>query len=129
VRAIDTNVIIRLLTQDDLEQFHTAKRIVEVGDIFVGTTVILECEWVLRTSYNYGASKIARSLTDLAGLPGVVLEEPFKLAQALDWLEQGLDFADALHLARSQHCDTFISFDRKLAGRAKALGTIPVMHP
>jgi predicted nucleic-acid-binding protein len=129
VRAIDTNVIIQLLTQDDPEQFQTAKRIVAEGDIFVGITVMLECEWVLRTSYNYSASNIARSLADLAGLPGVVLEEPSKIAQALTLLEQGMDFADALHLARSQHCDAFITFDRKLARRAEKLGAIPVIHP
>jgi predicted nucleic-acid-binding protein len=129
VRAIDTNVIIRLLTQDDPEQFQTAKRIVAEGDIFVGSTVILECEWVLRTSYNYSAGNIARSLADLAGLPGVVLEEPSKIAQALTLLEQGMDFADALHLARSQHCDTFITFDRKLAQLAEKLGTMPVILP
>ena len=129
MRAIDTNVIIRLLTQDDFDQFQMAKRIVNEGDIFVGISVILECEWVMRTSYNYSASKIAWSLTELGGLPGVVVEEPFRVAQALEWFEEGMDFADALHLARSQHCDAFISFDRKLVRRAQQLGITTVTHP
>ena len=44
VRAIDTNVLIRFLTKDDPEQYAKARALIEGGDIFVATTVLLEVE-------------------------------------------------------------------------------------
>jgi predicted nucleic-acid-binding protein len=43
----------------------------------------------------------------------------------MDWLEQGMDFADALHLARTTSCDAFVTFDRRLSKRSIALGALP----
>jgi len=65
----------------------------------------------------------------MAGLPGITVEEPLQLVRVLDWLEAGMDFADALHLARSSHCSAFVTFDQKFAKRANALATIPVIIP
>jgi predicted nucleic-acid-binding protein len=126
VRAIDTNVVVRLLTNDDPEQGQSARMAIECGDIFVPITVVLETEWVLRSGYGLSASEIAEALRRFGGLPGVTFEEPAQVAQALDWLENGRDFADALHLARSSHCTVFVTFDRKLARRAKGWSPIPV---
>jgi predicted nucleic-acid-binding protein len=44
------------------------------------------------------------------------------VAAALDLAETGMDFADALHLTRSVHCEGFVTFDRKLVKAAKAAG-------
>lgn len=44
---------------------------------------------------------------------------------ALDALDAGLDFADALHLARSSRATSFLTFDQRLAKRAKALALEP----
>gem|GEM_PF-7013195 len=65
----------------------------------------------------------------LAGLPGMSVEEPAPVAIALEWLEGGMDFADALHLARSNHCSAFVTFDRKFAKRAEAVVSTPVVIP
>jgi predicted nucleic-acid-binding protein len=129
VRAIDTNIVVRFLTADDPEQAKAARRVIEGGDIFVGTTVLLESEWVLRSGYGFQAGQIADGLAGLAGLPGIMVEEPAELAQALDWMREGLDFADALHLAQAAHCDAFVTFDRKLANRARQLGAMSVEVP
>lgn len=129
VRAIDTNIVVRLLTADDPEQAIAAKRIIEAGDIFLGVTVLLEAEWVLRAGYGFDATQIASALRGMAGLPGMSVEEPTLLATALEWLEGGMDFADALHLARSGHCSAFVTFDRKLAKRAQVLTATPVIIP
>ena len=40
------------------------------------------------------------------------------MAKAIDWHEQGLDFADALHLANSQHLPALATFDEKFIKRA-----------
>jgi predicted nucleic-acid-binding protein len=126
VRAIDTNVLIRFLTADDASQAAAAKRVIAAGGIFIATTVLLETEWVLRAGYGFSALEVAAALRGVAGLPGVQVENPFCLAQALDGLEKGLDFADALHLSSASHCSAFLSFDTKLAKRAKTLALMPV---
>lgn len=129
MRAIDTNVIIRLLTADDPVQAGAAKRVIQEGDVFVGVTVLLEAEWVLRAAYGFGASDIASALRGLAGLAQVTIEDAVAVAVALDWMTSGMDFADALHLARSEHCTAFVTFDRRLAGRAKGLTHTHVVMP
>lgn len=129
MRAIDTNIVVRFLAGDDKQQAKAARAAIAAGDIFIATTVVLESEWVLRSAYAFEPMQIVAVLRGLAGLPGVTIEEPTVLAQALDWMEAGMDFADALHLAKAGECDAFLSFDRKLAKAAKGQATIPVMAP
>jgi predicted nucleic-acid-binding protein len=129
VRAIDTNVVIRFLTKDDQGQFHKATQAMEAGDIFVPTTVLLESEWVLRSAYHFPANRIVGALRGLAGLPGVTFEEPALVAQALDWMADGMDFADALHLGKAGGCEAFLTFDRKLAKAASGLTDLRIEEP
>lgn len=114
MRAIDTNVLIRFLTKDDPEQYTKARALIEGGDIFVATTVLLEAEWVLRSGYAYGRVDIIHALRSFAGLEGVTLESPDVIAQALTWTETGMDFADALHLSTPGRHGSFHTFDAKL---------------
>ena len=44
-------------------------------------------------------------------------------------MRQGVDFADALHLAKAEGCEAFISFDQDFAKAASALGSIKVRTP
>ncbi|EGD60437.1 MULTISPECIES: type II toxin-antitoxin system VapC family toxin [Novosphingobium] len=127
MRAIDTNVVVRLLVADDADQAQAARQIVLGGETFLGVSVVLETEWVLRAGYDFTAPQIVDALRALGGLPGLTMEEPEQVAMALEGLEQGMDFADALHLARSGHCREFVTFDRKLAKRAKGLSRVPVL--
>nr|WP_255696949.1 type II toxin-antitoxin system VapC family toxin [Sandaracinobacteroides sayramensis] len=117
------------MTNDDKRQARAARAAIEGGDIFISTTVLLESEWVLRSAYEFDPAGIASSLRGLAGLSGVTVEEPALLAQALDWMGEGMDFADALHLARAEGCEVFLSFDRKLAKAAKGRESVPVQEP
>lgn len=126
MRAVDTNVLVRFLTADDPRQAKVARKIIAAGDVFVPTTVVLETEWVLRAGYDFTPDEVGAGLRALGGLPGVSFEEPAEVAQALDWLGAGMDFADALHLAKAAHCAAFMTFDRKLAKKAKALGAMVV---
>ncbi|HEV2596237.1 MAG TPA: type II toxin-antitoxin system VapC family toxin [Sphingomicrobium sp.] len=123
MRAIDTNVLVRFLTKDDPEQYVRAKALIEGGDIFVATTVLLEAEWVLRSGYAYTRMDIVNALRSFAGLPGITLENPNVAAQALAWSENGMDFADALHLASSSPHGTFHTFDTRLI-KAAPEGTV-----
>lgn len=129
MRAIDTNIIVRFLTADDEKQAKAARKAISDGDIFITTTVLLESEWVLRSGYGFTVDQIVSGLRGLAGLPTIVVEEPVVLAQALTWMSEGMDFADALHLSKSDGCSAFLTFDRKLAKAAKGRSSIAVEVP
>ncbi|NTI60633.1 type II toxin-antitoxin system VapC family toxin [Agrobacterium rhizogenes] len=120
--AIDTNLIVRYLTGDHPEQSPRARGIVDSQAIFVAATVVLEVEWVLRSTYGYRPTDVARALRAFGGLPTVTVEDAALVAAALELAEKGMDFADALHLGRSAHCEGFVTFDRKLVKVAKAAG-------
>lgn len=120
--AIDTNLIVRYLTGDHAKQSARARALIDGEPVFVAITVILEVEWVLRSAYAYHAADVARALRIFAGLPTVTVEDGAMVAAALDLAEKGMDFADALHLTRTGHCEGFVTFDRKLVKAAKAAG-------
>ena len=121
--SVDTNLIVRIVTNDDPDQVRRAVALFEQERIFIAKTVLLEVEWVLRFSYQLPRETIAATLRKVIGLGNVSLENPHEVSIALDWFEQGLDFADALHLASSSRAERFATIDRKLAkvaGRLQA---------
>ncbi len=62
----------------------------------------------------------------LLGLPNINVEDAGRVARAMNLLEQGMDFADALHLAGSEHCEALYTFDdRRFARRARRIGATP----
>lgn len=120
--AIDTNLIVRYLTGDEPRQAARARALIDTASVFVATTVLLECEWVLRSVYRFRPAEVARALSAFAGLPNVTLENPSRIAKALEWMKGGMDFADALHLAASEGCDAFVSLDESFVKSARAAG-------
>ena len=113
MRAVDTNVVVRYLTGDDAGQAARAKAAIDAGDVFVSTTVLLESAWVLHSTYDFTEEEVASALRAFAGLPGVKVESPGPTAEALDRVEKGMDFADALHLAAAARCEALLPFDRR----------------
>jgi predicted nucleic-acid-binding protein len=119
MRAIDTNVVVRYLTGDEPEQAARARTAIDAGDVLVSTTVLLESEWVLRSVYGFAADEVAAALRAFSGLPGVSVENPVLLAEALNLAAQGMDFADALHLGAAARCETMLTFDRRFIETAR----------
>lgn len=117
--ALDTNVVVRFLVNDDPTQFQRARALIARGDIFIAPTVLLETEWVLRAGYRFRPHDIRRFLRALLGLPGVTIDDPIRVARALDAYDAGFDFADALHLAFSDRAETFATFDTQLVRRGR----------
>ena len=129
MRAIDTNVLVRFLTdEDDPQQTAIARRVIAEGDVFVSTTVVLETDWVLRSVYNFGRADVSAALIAFAGLPTVTVENLDLLIEALDHAENGMDFADALHLVAAGHCEAILTFDRKFV-RAPERAKIEILEP
>jgi predicted nucleic-acid-binding protein len=116
--AVDTNVLVRLLTQDDTIQADRAAALFEREEVYICKTVLLETEWVLRFSYGLESLVILKALTNLLGLPHVTVEDNPVVVKALSLFESGMDFADALHLASSKSAIQFVTFDERLKKRA-----------
>jgi predicted nucleic acid-binding protein len=127
--AIDTNLIVRYLTGDHPDQSRRARTLIDKENVFVCTTVLLETEWVLRSLYRYNTTELATALRAFAGLEHVTMEDAGVAAQALDWMERGLDFADALHLAKTSGFDAFVTFDRQFVRLANRLDGVKVQTP
>jgi predicted nucleic-acid-binding protein len=127
--AIDTNIVVRYLTADHPAQSAKARTLITGTDVFVATTVLLETEWVLRSVYGFNPAQVCKALRAFAGLERVELENPALIAAALDQAEQGMDFADALHLGRAEGCDAFVTFDQQLIKSARAMGARHVRAP
>ena len=125
--AVDTNVIVRLLTADDPRQAATAARMFDAEEIRISKTVLLETEWVLRRGYKLGQTAIHRAFVDILGLDHVHVEDEPAVRRALILLASGLDFADALHLSSRSPEAGFATFDRKLVQRATRAGVEALM--
>ena len=114
MHAVDTNVLVRLLTGDDAAQARRATTLFKKESIFIPKTVLLETEWVLRRLYRLERKAVVGAFRKLSGLGNVELEQPLVAAQALQWCEDGMDFADALHLASSHNASKFATFDAQM---------------
>jgi predicted nucleic-acid-binding protein len=129
MNAVDTNLVVRYVTGDDARQSSLARKLIDGGPVFVTTSVVLETEWVLCSVYGFSLPEIVEPLRTLAGQPTVTLEQPLVVHTAMTWAEQGMDLADAIHIAASRHCAAFITFDRDLVKSAKDVADLPVQAP
>jgi predicted nucleic-acid-binding protein len=127
--AVDTNIVVRFLTRDDPVQFEQSVRIFSAYEVFIPDTVILEAEWVLRYAYEFDSEQVVEAFRKLFGLPNVHLRDTKSIALALQWHEHGLDFADALHLALSQHGQDMQTFDQRFVRRSERITSCPVRLP
>ena len=129
MRALDTNVLARFFI-DDADDAQAAKHrpsaVAALSErAFVAVTVLLELEWVMRGFYGLPPTDISRVLRALSSIEHITLEDRSAVLMALDAFDQGLDFADALHMVRSSRASGFATFDQRLAKRAKDLALSP----
>jgi predicted nucleic-acid-binding protein len=118
MRAIDTNVLVRAIVNDDTAQ--SARAVVQLTecDIFIPVTVMLELEWVLRSRYAFAPKVVAQAIAKITALGNVLVGERAAVLSAAARAAQGWDFADALHLALSEGCEDFTTLDTDLFKRA-----------
>lgn len=128
--AVDTNILVRLITDDDAEQAERATSLIRTTQVLVPLTVILETEWVLRGRLGFSAEQVIDALLALGRVPTITFEESQRVRQALVWARGGVEFADALHLASATGCERIASFDRRFQKRAVRVGASPpVVEP
>ena len=129
MRAVDTNVIVRYLTGDDEAQATRARAVVDAGQVFREHHRTAGERVGVAERYGFAADEVAAALRALAGLPGIFVESPSVLAEALRGVDQGMDFADALHLGAASTCEAFLTFDCGLIDIAGNAATVGVMEP
>jgi predicted nucleic-acid-binding protein len=125
--ALDTNILVRYIVQDDATQLAAAQRLIRkcVADqltLFVPVTVTLELEWVLRSSFAFSKGETVGVLSDLFSAAELSFESERALEVALDlYRSNTADFADCVHIALAAQAgeQPLWTFDR---GAAKVLG-------
>jgi predicted nucleic-acid-binding protein len=120
----DTNVLIRAVVQDDVNQSRIASKLLrEATCVVVPTVVLCEFVWVLRRLYAFDVSEIAAALNALATAQNVELNGgAFDAGMAM--LNAGGDFADGIIFHEGQWLggEVFVSFDKDAVGLLQAQG-------
>ena len=123
MRAIDTNVLVRLITRDDARQAAAADRFVEKG-AWLSLLALAEATWVLATVYELGATQIARAVEMLLNHKDLTVQDSEVVAAALAVFRKRptLGFSDCLliELARKSGHLPLGTFDRELGKVAGA---------
>ncbi len=119
MRAVDTNIIVRLVTRDDAAQVRAAEAYIAKGGAWVSHLVLVEVAWVLASVYELGRSQIALAMEMLLQQEHLSVQEPSTAAAATRLYRRGggRDFADCLMLevARGAGHLPLGTFDRSLA--------------
>jgi len=118
MRAIDTNVLVRLITRDDVRQVASADRWVEKG-AWVSLLALAEATWVLSAVYERGPTEIASAVEMLLNHKDLTVQDSDVAAAALKHFRRrpSLGFSDCLllELARKAGQLPLGTFDRDLA--------------
>jgi predicted nucleic-acid-binding protein len=123
VLGIDTNVLVRLLVEDDADQTRRAQRLVlrsvNRGEpVIVSLIVLIETEWVLRSRYDFDKEAVHRTLRSLLETRELEFEDESAVEEALfNFLEGPSGFADCLIAAHNRQlgCSATATFDSKAA--------------
>jgi predicted nucleic-acid-binding protein len=117
MRAVDTNVLVRMITGDNARQTLVADHFIEKG-AWVSILAIAEVAWVLDTWYNQSAAQVASAIEMMLNHEHLVLQDSDVVAAALELLRSrpALGFSDCLmlHIARKAGHLPLGTFDRAL---------------
>ena len=118
MRAVDTNVLVRLIARDDSRQTAAAESFVEKG-AWVSVLALAEAIWVLATVYELSPADLARAIEMLLNHQDLLVQDSDTVAGALELFraKPALGFSDCLmlHLARKAGHLPLGTFDRSLA--------------
>ena len=120
--ALDTNVLVRFLAQDDDAQFEVAAGLIEgcTSDApgYVCREVIIELVWVLERAYKYSREDITEALLSIVTASQLSVENAQDIASVVNlYRDEGYDFADLMIRQSAQRSENRIlkTFDQKLA--------------
>jgi len=118
MRAVDTNVLVRLITRDDKKQVESAEEFVSKG-AWVSHLVLAETSWVLDSVYDRTREDIAKAVEMLLSHEHLTLQDQDVVEAAVEKFGQhkGVTFSDVpvLEIARKSGHVPLGTFDRNLA--------------
>lgn len=120
--TLDTNVLVRLATQDDPAQAALALRVLQKATLIaVPTPALCELVWVLLRGYRYTPAQVAHALRSLLQVRQVVCNT-LAVQAGLALLESGGDFADGVIAFEGELLGgtEFVSFDQQAIKLLKA---------
>lgn len=116
--AVDTNVLVRLLTCDDPRQAEIAKEVLDKAEqVFIPTHVFCETVWVLLKVYRHTHEDVLRGIRLLTSVEKITFADDEVFA-GLEQMEMGGDFADGIneYTGTKMGSKLFMTFDKKAAG-------------
>ena len=123
MKAVDTNVLVRFLVQDDETQAQIATSLLNDAEtlkqpLFVSNVVVLELMWVLRSVYEVPREEILDSLNELLSMMALEFQDSLVVRDFVTSAQNNTyDLADLLisQVARGKGCATTLTFDKKAA--------------
>lgn len=129
--GLDTNVLVRYVTQDDPKQAAAATKLFEQAlsverPGFVCLVTLSELAWVLADCYDADKARIVAVIDGLLASRQIIVEEPERVWRALRaWEQSSADFSNALvgEILAANGCDKVVTFD-KAASRLRGFGLL-----
>ncbi|MBK8452554.1 MAG: type II toxin-antitoxin system VapC family toxin [Thiofilum sp.] len=121
MKAVDTNILVRFLVQDDENQAQIATRLLTDAEaskqpLFVSHVVVLEMMWVLNSIYEVPREDILDSLSELLSMVALEFQDAVSVRDFVSSAHNNTyDLADLLisQVARGKGCSTTLTFDKK----------------
>ncbi len=127
--GLDTNILVRYLTQDDEDQFLAALSLLnkKTARFFVPDLALVELDWVLSSLYGWTRDEIAEAFAKLLTIHNLLFENEGRVLSALRAVRSGADLSDELIVekCRSHGCREFATFDKAAARRHKGFARTP----
>jgi predicted nucleic-acid-binding protein len=125
VIGLDTNVLVRYITQDDNKQAALANALIESLDDaspgFVSLVTAVELSWVLESAYNFTRQQFAEVMQTLMTVDTIKLDRSAVVASAVRvYTASKADFSDCLieRLSANVGCERTMTFDKAAAKMA-----------
>lgn len=126
MRAVDTNILARLILADDIAQYRIATAIME-EPVWISETVWLELGWVLGKRLQLDRAMVSEALQAILITQTVHTNDRDGMHWAIDRYRAGADWADVIHLVAARGiADSFATFDRGMAHLDDAKPPIPI---
>ena len=118
MRAVDTNVLVRLIARDDAAQTAIAENLI-AGGVWVPVVALAEAIWVVGSIYEFSNSELARAVEMVLNHPDITLQDFEIVAAALELfrIKPSLGFSDCLVLQTARRAGhlPLATFDKALA--------------
>ncbi len=117
--AIDTNILLRLILEDNKAQLSKARKIIKEnegeGAIFVSSLVFLEMYFVLTKLLSWSKAQVYQAFEEILSVSEFSFENEIAVRMAISDVRKNLDFSDALigQVGQSRNLKTY-TFDKKL---------------